>query len=128
MNDKDLNYLSATEIMGWRLDSTKNYWVYYDSEEGIIHNPESVNSWTPLTDMNQCMMVVEKMVEKTGYYFSLNYGWLGHPSQKLYQASFENLDCIIPTTSQPIKWFARDKEKGFVILTAALRAKGVLEG
>ena len=76
---KDLNCLSAEEIMGWEaLISSWNgeLWYFSSPESKEAGTPTGgkpiikVADWTPLTDMNQCMMVDNKMI-RSGWSLTL---------------------------------------------------------
>ena len=67
MTDEELTEVCATVVMEWRKDNNfddeaVSYWT-----DGWIAK-ENVGDWTPLTDWNHTMQVVEKMQEGKEYH------------------------------------------------------------
>ena len=111
---EDLNRRSAELVMGFTEGFFRgDIWIYKDLNGNWIQ-------WTPLTDLNQCFMVVEKMRELGWFQFILEYfhelTWYDPPLPTRWCVKFWNFDV-------PQSWATADTPNE-AILTAALAAKG----
>jgi hypothetical protein len=110
----DLNRKSAEIIMGWHIvdngDNESYYYMPFESRDYRIG--PNVSNWTPLTDMNQCMMVVDKMREL---------GWAINLSN---ENAWGNLLWTAECFNGLSAFHSNHTTPNEAILTAALEAKG----
>jgi hypothetical protein len=115
----DLNKESAEKIMGWTLESiersTVGYWVESGEKTACVRYEEF--DWTPLTDLNQCFQIVEKMRE-LGFSFELSW-WIG---SKSWYVCIDKKDEWGAYISGPHEYLSSTPNEA--ILTAALEAVG----
>ena len=104
----DLNHLTATMIMGWRLeemqpaDDPVMVWVSDKPGHEMLEG-----EWNPLTDMNQCFMLVDRMKQL---------GWWVYWDNEDDEAIFcNNLGGGMVSVKDP--------RRGHAIIKAAIAAK-----
>ena len=110
---KDLNRLSATEIMGYEVGETNSSGGVWVRTAEKTHWQREWWLFNPLTDLSQCFMVVEKMHE-LGWALRL----ISMNDKMLYQSWFWHLD-----NEDSADMFI-DSNCCRAILAAALKAKG----
>ena len=116
---KDLNRLSAEVIMGWQLcfEVKEGHYCLPDEDSSVCKVQYLLKDWHPLTDMNQCMMVVERMRE-LGWNMEVFLTGQGQPQAYIkpvsaYASKDHHFYHAISETAQES------------LITAALKAKGV---
>lgn len=81
MDIQEINKVLAERVMGWKLGNVSRklehdprFDVWRDEEWSVHIKP--ANAWNPTSDLNQAMMIVEKLLER-GYMFYLYMGAKG---------------------------------------------------